>query len=35
LTYLFDEKQEPSTYTKYVDDKIDDFFAEIETLIEQ
>ena len=34
LTYLFDEKQEPSTFTKYTDDKIDDFFDEIEKLIE-
>lgn len=34
LFNLFDEKQELSTYTKFVDDKIDDFFNEIEVLIE-
>lgn len=31
---LFDEKEENSVYTKYVDDNIDDFFDEIEKLIE-
>ena len=32
---LFDEKEENYIYTKYVDDNIDDFFTEIEKLIEQ
>jgi len=32
---LFDEKDEDSIYTKYVDDNIDDFFEEIELLIEK
>lgn len=31
---LFDEKENNSIYTKYVDDNIDDFFDEIEKLIE-
>jgi len=35
LIGLFDEKDLNPVYTKYVDDKIDDFFDEIERLIEK